>query len=69
MAQTPTNDHDILITLVAEVKGLREDIKEIKDGTTLKISDHETRLRRLEWFGAIAVGLSYALQFYFNYLR
>ena len=32
-------------------------------------SDHETRLRRLEMWGGIAIGLLYALQFYYNFLR
>jgi hypothetical protein len=27
------------------------------------------RIRRLELWGAISVGLAYALQFYFNFLR
>ena len=29
--------------------------------------DHETRLRRLEQWGFIALGLCYALQFYFQF--
>lgn len=39
--------------------------------TTLIASngDHETRIRRLEMWGAIAIGVSYALQFYFNFLK
>jgi hypothetical protein len=31
-------DHDILITLVEVVRGVREDIKELKDGTSSRIS-------------------------------
>lgn len=31
--------------------------------------DKEKRIRRLETWGAIAIGLMYALQFYFNFLR
>lgn len=30
--------------------------------------DHETRIRRLEMWGFIAVGTLYAIQFYFNFL-
>lgn len=32
------------------------------------IKDHESRLRRLELVGGVAIGLSYALQFYFTFL-
>ena len=32
-------------------------------------SDHETRIRRLEMWGAISIGLAYAMQFYFNFLK
>ena len=63
------SDHDAIVTLVAEVKQLREDIKDLKDTTSQKVVDHETRLRRLELIGGIAVGLSYALQFYLSFLK
>lgn len=62
-------DHDLLVGLHVEVKQIRTDIKDLKDGTSNKILDHELRLRRLELWGAIALGLSYALNFYFNYLH
>jgi hypothetical protein len=61
------SDHDLLITLHEQVKGIREDIKEIREGTGF--TDHEIRIRRLEWLGSIAVGLSIALQFYFNFIK
>ena len=32
-------------------------------------SDHETRIRRLEMWGAISIGLAYMMQFYFNFLK
>ena len=39
--------------------------------TTLMQSnnDHETRLRRLELWGGIAIGGAYALQAYFNFIK
>jgi hypothetical protein len=42
------NDHDLLIELRTEMRGLRGDIKEMKDATTDRSDDHETRLRALE---------------------
>ncbi len=67
--QEDVSDHDLLITLNEQVKAIREDIRMMQIGTATQITDHEARLRRLEWAGAVAVGLSFALQFYFNYLR
>lgn len=32
-------------------------------------TDHEQRMRRIEMWGAILIGLAYALQFYFNFLK
>lgn len=63
------NDHDLLVTMHEQIKGIKNDIKDLKDGTSIKLADHEARLRRLELYGAIAIGLSYGLQFYFNYLK
>ena len=55
----PTGDHDTLTALVVSVANLdksmtekfieiRSDIKGISDGTSVKIGDHETRLRSIE---------------------
>lgn len=63
------SDHDLLITMHEQIKGIKNDIKDLKDGTSTILSDHENRLRRLELWGAILVGMSYALQFYFNFLK
>lgn len=63
------NDHDLLVTMHEQIKGIKNDIKDLKDGTSMKLADHEARLRRLELWGAIALGISYALNFYFNYLN
>lgn len=63
------NDHDLLVTMHEQIKGIKNDIKDLKDGTSMKLADHEARLRRLELWGAIALGVSYALNFYFNYLN
>lgn len=63
------SDHDLLITLHEQVKGIRADIQSLTDGTSIKIVDHELRIRRLEYALALAAGLSFAFQFYFNYIR
>ena len=63
------NDHDLIITIHEQIKNVRQDIKDLKEGHNEKLMDHEVRLRRLELWGAIALGLSYALQFYFQFLR
>ena len=63
---TNLSDHDLLITLHEQVKGLRSDIQKLNEGTSNSISDHETRIRALEqkafmWSGAagiIAAGAS-----------
>lgn len=62
-------DHDLLVTVHEQVKQVRVDIKELKDGTSVKIGDHEARIRRLEWAYAVGFGVLVALQFYFNHLR
>jgi len=63
------SDHDLLITLHEQVKAIRTDIKDLADGTSIKIVDHELRIRRLEYALALVSGLSIAAQFYFNYLK
>lgn len=63
------NDHDLLVTMHEQIKQVRVDIQDLKDGTSAKILDHELRLRRLELWGGIAIGISYALQFYLNFIR
>ena len=63
------NDHDAIVTLIAEVRQLQVDIKDLKDGTSVKVTDHETRLRRLELWGGLAMGALYALNFYFNFIK
>lgn len=64
---TKMDDHDLIITIHEQIKNVRSDIKEMKDGTALQLADHENRLRRLEekmtkvltWgaVGLIAIGI------------
>lgn len=55
------NDHDLIIEMRADIKALREEVKEIKDDLRSRVSDHERRIRFVErWMwtavGAIAMG-------------
>jgi len=42
------DDHDLLIELKTRMESLRTDIKDLKDGTSLQIADHEKRIFSLE---------------------
>lgn len=68
-SKTNLEDHNLLITMHEQIKQLRIDIRDLKDGTSAKIQDHEMRLRRLEWGYAVGFTLLVALQFYFHYLQ
>jgi hypothetical protein len=63
-------DHDLLVELRTEMKAVREDIRELRDGTAARLSsleadrvtqkefmDHEDRIRFIERYvwGAIAI--------------
>jgi hypothetical protein len=63
-------DHDLLIELRTEMQGVRSDIKELRDGTATRLSilendrvtqkefaDHETRLRFIEKYVWMALGI------------
>lgn len=41
-------DHDLLIELRTEMRGVRSDIRDLKDGTSTTLADHEKRLRDIE---------------------
>jgi len=43
-----SNDHDLLIELKTRMESLRNDIRDIKDGTSLQIADHEKRIFSIE---------------------
>jgi hypothetical protein len=42
------SDHDLLIELRTEMRGMRGDIKDLRNGTSDRLADHEMRLRALE---------------------
>ena len=55
LASNQMSDHDNIITLISEVRRVREDIKELKDGTSYKLDDLAKRVEFLEKYkGTIA---------------
>jgi hypothetical protein len=62
LAQYQT-DHDILIELRTEMRLLRETIRSSADGTQTKLDDHEKRLRFIERWMWIAIGIIGPAQF------
>ena len=43
-----SDDHDMIVRLDTKMDDLKSDIKELKDGTAIKIESHETRIKALE---------------------
>lgn len=43
-----SSDHDLLIELKTKMDGIKADIKDLGDGTSKTIADHETRIRTVE---------------------
>ncbi len=58
----PSQDHDLLTKLDVKVDALKEDIRILNDGTSSKISDHELRIRLLEKYVWLAIGMLAVLQ-------
>lgn len=56
-------DHDLIITLISEVRQLKEQIKDLSDNTKLQIVDHETRIRSLEASKWKYIGIGAAINF------
>lgn len=70
------SDHDLLIavhenlkTAITNIGALTNKIEDFNNSYAKKaeidplIKDHESRLRRLEYIGAIAIGVLYVIQF------
>jgi hypothetical protein len=67
MAEHPS-DHDLLIELRTEMRGVRDDIKGLKEGTSLQLSDHEMRIRLVEKRVWTASGIASVLGMIGGYL-
>lgn len=48
LSMQTSHDHDLLIELKTRMESLRNDIKDIKDGTAAQIADHEKRIFSIE---------------------
>lgn len=57
---------DLLIEMRTQMVAIRADIKELKDGTTTTLNDHETRLRFIERYMWLAIGVVGLLEFALN---
>ena len=58
--KTERDDHDLLIAMETKLDSLIEDIRDLKDGTSKTVGDHEARIRKMEdrqltWVGALAM--------------
>ena len=58
--KTERDDHDLLIAMETKLDSLIEDIRDLKDGTSKIVGDHEARIRKMEdrqltWVGALAM--------------
>jgi hypothetical protein len=56
------NDHDLLITIHEQVKGIRRDVQDMQDGVKAQLTDHEARIRILERWTWRAIGALVVLQ-------
>lgn len=48
MPTKPNNDHDLLIRLEAKLDQVILDVKDLKDGTSMKIANLEIRMNEIE---------------------
>lgn len=55
-------DRDLLVTMHEQIKGIKSDIKDLKDGTSAKLNDHENRIRSIEQFKWQLIGGLLVLQ-------
>ena len=69
MSMEKQSDHDLLVTLHEQVKGIRSDIQELKDDTKERLKNVETRVTWLERIAYGALALLGAVEFYFKVLK
>ncbi len=62
-------DHDIMIELRTEMKEVRKDIKDLKDGTKEDIISLKADVRWLQRVAYTGLGILAGAQFYFNFLK
>ena len=77
---TKMSDHDLLVSMHGALTRALEDIKKLdgkitdfnnsyakKADVDTEFKDHEMRIRRLEIWGAMAIGALYLIEAYFKY--
>lgn len=71
-----TGDHELLQRLDVKVDALKEDIKNMTEGTSIKLNDHEARLRinessitRILTYGSAGLILLGIIQFLLSYFK
>lgn len=52
------DDRDLLVELRTEIRNIRGDILDLKNGTSVQLLDHETRLRMIERRVWVASGVA-----------
>ena len=63
------SDHDLLVTLHEQVKGIRSDILELKDDTKERLKSVEARVTWLERIAYGGLAILGAIEFYFKVLK
>jgi hypothetical protein len=61
-------DHDLITKIDVKLDNLKADVADIKSGVSKQIDDHETRIRRLELWGTLAVGGAYVIIFWLKFV-
>lgn len=56
MEQQMQSDHDLLVTLVANVSSMRDEMRQNSSQVTITTTDHETRIRLLQNDNAVLRG-------------
>ena len=71
--KTSQSDHDLLIELRTEMRGIKDEIRKLNDGNTERIEDHENRIRSIEKWVWLAIGglavIQVVVSIYFNVVR
>lgn len=57
------SDHDLILEMRGDIKLLQADVREIKESQSMKLNDHETRIRFLEKWMFIGFGVIGFIQF------
>jgi len=62
------DDHDLLIQIDTQMKALIADIKELKEGTSGKIENHEARIVKLELSLSLIAGNSQGMSRFYGWI-